>query len=104
VIEKTGSVSGNPVQGKSEFGQGQKKRIDPLEKACRQFEGIFLAALLKQSQQGVFSDKKGPFRALEETTLEMTAESISGSGDGFGLWRVLYENLSKGGKGAEEKG
>ena len=38
---------------------------------------------------------------LEETTLEMAAESISSSGEGLGLWRVLYENLSEGRKGAE---
>jgi Rod binding domain-containing protein len=102
MVEKTGALSGIPVQAKPGLGQGRKKEVDPLEKACRQFEGIFLAALLKQSRQGAFTEKEGPFRALEETSMEMTAEAISGSGEGLGLWRVLYENLSEGMKGGED--
>jgi Rod binding domain-containing protein len=101
VIEKTGSGFGISAQTPSAPDQGRKKWADPLEKACRQFEGIFLAALLKQSRREGFTEKKEPFRMLEETTLEMAAESISSSGEGLGLWRVLYENLSEGRKGAE---
>lgn|GEM_PF-3526647 len=100
MIERTGALSGTPAKTRTGPDLEPKKGIDPLEKACRQFEGIFLAALLKQSRQGSLTEDKRPFGALEETSLEMAAESISGSGEGLGLWKVLYENLSEGRKGA----
>lgn len=67
-----------------------------LEESCRQFEGFFLAELMKKSKEaGVVSmgEGKKTFGALEETALEMSARSISEEGEGMGLWRVLYDDL-----------
>ncbi|MFA0888284.1 MAG: hypothetical protein ACC613_04190 [Synergistales bacterium] len=94
MIEKAGSFARVPAGAGARAVKNGPAEDGRLEEACRRFEGIFLACLLKQSRQGAFTEKKEPFRVMEDTTLEMTAESISKSGEGFGLWRVLAESLA----------
>lgn len=69
---------------------GDKK----LEEACKRFEAIFLARMLKTSRKDSVSwgGEDSPFKALEETSMEMAAESLSKQG-GIGLWKVLYDSL-----------
>lgn len=69
-----------------------------LETACREFEGFFVAEMLKKNMATV-PDAKGEgegqaFGPLEETSMEMVARSLSSRGEGMGLWKVLYEALS----------
>jgi Rod binding domain-containing protein len=74
---------------------GKQMEKAKLQEACRQFESIFLAKLLKEARaEGAFWEEgeKAPFGALEETAMEMTAEALSEQG-GIGLWEVLYESL-----------
>ncbi|KUK58471.1 MAG: hypothetical protein XD80_0811 [Synergistales bacterium 53_16] len=70
-----------------------------LEEACKHFEAIFLAKMLKASRKDEVSwtGEKSPFGALEETSMEMAAESLSKQG-GIGLWKVLYESLRESGE------
>jgi Rod binding domain-containing protein len=65
-----------------------------LEEACKCFEAIFLARMLKTSRKDSVSwgGEDSPFKALEETSMEMAAESLSKQG-GIGLWKVLYDSL-----------
>jgi len=66
-----------------------------LREACKQFESIFLAKMLKEARAEepfLEEDGKSPFGALEETAMEMTAEALSEQG-GIGLWKMLYESL-----------
>jgi flagellar protein FlgJ len=66
-----------------------------LREACKQFESIFLAKMLKEARadEAFWEDgEKSPFGALEETAMEMTAETLSEQG-GIGLWEMLYESL-----------
>ncbi len=87
---------------------GGGREVSPekkLEKACRDFESFFVAEMLKKnvaSSQGPDREKKS-FASLEETSMEMVAESLSAHGQGMGLWRVLYNDLCRalpGGDGA----
>lgn len=87
-------TSVSPMQKASASGSSRKK----LEDSCRQFEGFFLAELMKKSKEaGVASlgENKKTFGALEETALEMSARSISEEGEGLGLWKVLYDDLCR---------
>ncbi|HDQ93491.1 MAG TPA: hypothetical protein ENN89_05140 [Synergistetes bacterium] len=92
-----GAPTGTPPEAKD------KARI---EKACRDFEAIMVAALMKETAAGKASrgndGEKSTFAALEETAWEMTAGAVSSRGEGFGLWRQLYESITKGNRGGEE--
>ncbi|HPD96817.1 MAG TPA: hypothetical protein PLP89_00700 [Synergistales bacterium] len=76
-----------------------------IEKACRDFEAIMVAALMKETSAGKASrgtdGERNTFGALEETAWEMTAGAVSSRGEGFGLWRQLYESITKGTSGGE---
>jgi hypothetical protein len=84
----------SPVPGGSDPGSSRKK----LEESCRQFEGFFMAELMKKSNTVSTAspgEDKQAFDPLEETALEMSARSISEEGEGLGLWRVLYNDLCR---------
>jgi hypothetical protein len=36
---------------------------------------------------------KRPYGIMEDTAVEMASESLSASGEGAGLWRVLYDQV-----------
>ncbi|MFP4482583.1 MAG: hypothetical protein ACLFN0_07325 [Thermovirgaceae bacterium] len=79
-------------QGANSTEQREKAK---LQEACKQFESIFLAKMLKQARtdETFWKEReKSPFGALEETAMEMTAEALSEQG-GIGLWEMLYESL-----------
>ena len=74
-------------------------RDQRLKKACKQFEGIFIATMLKDSLKNAPAEKEGKdtghFDSLKDLTLERTGEALaSQKNGGVGLWRVLYESLS----------
>lgn len=74
------------------------KRDEKIEKACRDFEAILLATLMKDSAKDKISlnshtQTENPFGALEDTAWEMTAQALSQEGDGLGLWKSLYESI-----------
>ena len=71
---------------------------DRLKDACRQFEAVFLAQLLKESfkSASVLSGSvpgKGVYGAL---ATQAFAKALS-AGPGMGIGRMLYESLSKSG-------
>lgn len=72
-----------------------------LKRACKQFEGIFIATMLKESMSSSSSgetEKKEskPFESLRELTIEMTGESLaSQENGGVGLWKDLYQSLKQ---------
>lgn len=87
-----------------------KRKEKQLEKACKQFEGVFLASLWKEMMASARrlggEDRKRPFGPMEDTAVEMASEALS-EAEGVGLWKVLYDQLqgslsaevSAGGKG-----
>jgi flagellar protein FlgJ len=95
-------VSG--AMGAAKDGAGEK--LKKLERACKQFEGIFLSQLWKEmlasSRRIGGGERKRPFGPLEDTAVEMASEALSEAG-GVGLWRVLYEQM-KGAVKAEGDG
>ncbi|MCX7829088.1 MAG: hypothetical protein N2315_07800 [Thermanaerothrix sp.] len=95
------------VSGGSALSQGvAEEKLRKLERACKQFEGIFLSQLWKEmlasSRRIGGEDRKRPFGPLEDTAVEMASEALSEAG-GVGLWRVLYEQM-KGAVKAEGEG
>ena len=86
-----------------------KRKEKQLEKACKQFEGIFLASLWKEMLASARKiggeDRKRPFGPMEDTAVEMASEALS-EAEGVGLWNVLYDQLqgslgSSGGAGTK---
>jgi len=72
-----------------------------LKRACKQFEGIFIASMLKESmdsESATGNDRKDSdsFKSLRELTIEMTGESlVSQENGGIGLWKDLYRGLKE---------
>lgn len=70
-----------------------------LKRACKQFEGIFIASMLKESLgsgsiTGEDGDESDSFKSLRELTIEMTGESLaSQENGGIGLWKDLYRSI-----------
>ena len=74
------------------------KKDEQIEKACRDFEAILVATLMKDSARQIGSldrsQKEKPFGSLEDTAWEMTARALSGEGEGIGLWKALYDSIT----------
>lgn len=72
-----------------------------LKRACKQFEGIFIASMLKESLDsgsisGGGKKNSDSFKSLRELTIEMTGESLaSQENGGIGLWKDLYRSLKE---------
>ncbi|AER65860.1 hypothetical protein Tlie_0114 [Thermovirga lienii DSM 17291] len=66
-----------------------------LKDACKKFEGIFLAQMLKNSMKGLSSDedkgRKG--NVLCDVAMEMTGEALAEASSGVGIADMLYESL-----------
>lgn len=86
----------NGVDPKVSYDSMPSEKLKKLERACKQFEGIFLAQLWKEmmasSRRIGGEERKRPFGPLEDTSVEMASEALSEAG-GVGLWRVLYEQM-----------
>ena len=99
-----------PLMGVSSSpDEGLVRKQKQLEKACKQFEGIFLASLWKEMLASARKiggeDRKRPFGPMEDTAVEMASEALS-EAEGVGLWKVLYDQLqgslsSSGGAGTK---
>jgi|GEM_PF-2106768 len=101
-VNSSGNVQ--KTDGNKELSKSQDMRV---KKACQQFEGIFIATMLKESletskAEGDSGKKdKDTYETLEKVAIEKAGEDLATSeGGGFGLWRVLYESLT--GKDSEE--
>lgn len=70
-----------------------------LKKACADFESIFAYQLLKTMRKTIPESKTGMNNYGKDTYTMMMdqklAENISAKGNGLGLQKVLYEQLSK---------
>jgi len=74
-----------------------KHSKEKLRNACKSFEGLLLAEIVKSeiaNARAFGSNSKRPFRQMEEVAVEMVCDEISNSG-GLGLWKFLYEEMSK---------
>ncbi|PKN10764.1 MAG: hypothetical protein CVU72_00080 [Deltaproteobacteria bacterium HGW-Deltaproteobacteria-7] len=76
-----------------------EEELKKLKKACADFESIFTYQLLKtmrktipENKNGLNNYGKGTYTMIIDQKL---AENISAKGDGLGLQRVLYEQLTK---------
>ncbi len=88
------------VRGIQQQERIPEKDDQKLKRACKQFEGIFIASMLKESlgSSSAESEQKGsrPFESLRELTIEMTGESLaSQENGGIGLWKDLYQTLKQ---------
>lgn len=75
-----------------------RKKQEKLKETCQQFESILLADIWKKmaSNAREISGKKNedrPFGALEDLSVEMSAEFLSKSG-GVGMGKMLYDSLA----------
>lgn len=101
-------VNSNNIRTIRHQGSSPDKDDQKLERACKQFEGIFIATMLKESMNSSSEEveKKGskPFQSLRELTIEMTGESLaSQENGGIGLWKDLYQSLKQEKASAEYK-
>lgn len=88
------SAPKKPSKKTSEGAIDERERAK-LEKACRDFEGIFLADLWKtmmKSARAFGAEDKRTYAILEDVAVEMSSESLS-EGEGVGLWKILYSQL-----------
>jgi len=89
----TGITTGAPL---SPFGGQQKTESARLEKACMDFESIFINQMLKSSDTGVAGDggflKGNDGKIIKSMFNEKLADTMS-SGGGIGLGEVLFEQL-----------
>jgi peptidoglycan hydrolase FlgJ len=73
--------------------------LQKLKKTCADFESIFTYQLLKTMRKTIPESKTGMNDHGKETYTMMMdqklAESISAKGNGLGLQKVLYEQLTK---------
>jgi len=79
--------------------QKKKEELQKIKKACQDFESIFTYTLLKTMRQTV-PQVKGPnsFPGKETYNMMMdqkVAEEFSRKGNGLGLQKVLYEQMTK---------
>ena len=77
----------------------QKEELQKIKKACQDFESIFTYYLLKnmrqtipQSQSAVSSVGKDTFNMILDQKI---AEDFSRRGNGFGLQKMLYDQMTK---------
>lgn len=76
---------------------GGEHSKEELESACKSFEGLILAEIVKSEMANarvLGPSHKRPFRQMEEVAVEMVCDEISNSG-GLGLWKFLYEEMSR---------
>ena len=80
------------VDNAGEFSKGEQER---LKRACKEFEGIFLAKLMKDSMKTASWDekKKDTYGVLQDVAVEMAGEAIAKSSEGLGIGKMLYESL-----------
>ncbi|HCA41490.1 MAG TPA: hypothetical protein DEP01_08450 [Aminobacterium sp.] len=90
-------ASQNHVVQKNFVSEDHKKQREQLEEACRQFEGVLLSQIwknmLRDAKRISGRDEKRPFGAMEDLSVEMSAEALSKQ-NGVGLWKVLYNQLA----------
>ena len=79
----------------SRYTEAELKR---LKKACADFESIFTYQLLKTMRQSIPQSKTGMSSFGKETYTaifdQKIAETISNEGNGVGLKKVLYDQLT----------
>lgn len=80
-----------------EYRDERAKRLRELEKACRDFEAIFLSMVLREMKNAFPSE--GPLIPkgfAEDLFTDMFYEEISrriSETQGIGLWKALFESL-----------
>ncbi len=85
----------------TEIAPKQKKDdLQKIKKACKDFESIFAYYLLKTMRQTVPKSATGlsNFSGKDTYTMIMDqklAEELSNKGNGLGLQKMLYEQLTK---------
>lgn len=92
-------ISGTRALARAELSPEMKeyrRQERSLEESCKQFESVLVAMIWKdmtKSAKSFGGDKeKHLYGALEDTAMEMAAEAVT-SGEGVGLWKVLYAQL-----------
>lgn len=93
-LNKTGEIKSTEITSKERQAELQK-----IKKACQDFESIFTYYLMKTMRQTV--PKNSGFGSLSgKDTYNMImdqkiAEDLSRRGNGLGLQKVLFEQLTK---------
>ena len=78
----------------------KKEELQKIKKACQDFESIFTYYLLKNMRQTIpksqtltDSSSRDTYNMIMDQKI---AEDFSRKGNGFGLQRMLYEQMTKG--------
>jgi flagellar protein FlgJ len=79
--------------------QGKKQDLQKIKKACKDFEAIFTYYLLKTMRQTIPENSKSSGLSGKETYNmlmdQKVAEELSGKGNGLGLQKMLFQQLTK---------
>jgi len=88
-----------PMNEKAPSSKYNEEELKKLKKACADFESIFTYQLLKTMRKTIPENKTGINNYGKDTYTMMMdqklAENISAKGDGLGLKKVLYEQLTR---------
>lgn len=99
----TPEININPIQSQSNTkavsSKYSEEELQKLRKACADFESIFTYQLLKTMRKTIPESKTGMNNYGKDTYTMMMdqklAESISAKGNGLGLQKALFEQLTK---------
>lgn len=76
----------------------ESKDEEKLKDACRQFESVFMNMLMKNMRNTIHEDgimKKSHAREMFEGMLDEKIAEESSKGEGMGLAKQMYKQLSK---------
>jgi peptidoglycan hydrolase FlgJ len=92
------------TDAKDVAAQQKKEDLQKIKKACKDFEAIFTYYLLKTMRQTVPETSKASGLSGKDTYNmimdQKVAEELSGKGNGLGLQKMLFEQLTKNISGA----
>jgi peptidoglycan hydrolase FlgJ len=79
--------------------QRKKEDLQKIKKACKDFESIFTYYLLKTMRQTIPENSKSSGISGKDTYYmlmdQRVAEELSGKGNGLGLQKMLFKQLTK---------
>lgn len=91
--------SADNIQSKLEGTDYSKSTDDELMEACKEFEAYFVEQTFKAMQKMVPEDEDGTssdyMDYFGDTLIQEYAKSATEQGDGFGIAKMLYEQMKR---------
>ncbi len=97
-LQQVQNNGGTDGEAKVLSPEEQKKRAAELEKACKDFEAVFISMMFKEMRKTVHkTELMGKTSMTEEVFTGMLDDEISknfAQRGGIGLWNILYKQMA----------